>query len=359
MIVAFATLLALGSASGNVAAQDESDTRINQIQILGSHNSYRPVPGKAAQAQLRAALGERASGLEYGHPSIARQLDMGVRQLELDPYSDPAGGRFAAPYRNGPAAAFRTMERPGLKVLHMPVVDRESHCLTLVECFRQIAAWSRAHPGHELIVITVDTKEAPVDAPGAPAPLLYDAARLDEIDATAWAEFGRGALITPDDVRGRHPTLRSAVMAGNWPSARSARGKVMLILDSNPRIAALYKARHPNLAGRAMFGVYGAADPEAAVFNIQDPVTEEARITGLVRQGFFVRTRSDANTLEARSRNLARLRAAVRSGAQVISTDYYSGAPDPFGLKFEVRLANGFHQPNQVMTGWLPGAGTR
>ena len=76
---------------------------------------------------------------------------------------------------------------------------------------------------------------------------------------------------------------------------------------------------------------------EAAVFNIQDPRPEEARIKALVAQGFLVRTRTDADTTEARNHDLGRLEASVRSGAQIISTDYYPGAPDPLNPKFEVR----------------------
>lgn len=87
-----------------------------------------------------------------------------------------------------------------------------------------------------------------------------------------------------------------------------------------------------------MFGLYDEAAPEAAVFNIQDPVANEARATDLVKRGFLVRTRSDADTREARLRDHARLEAALRTGAQVISTDYYEGAPDPLKLGFVIGL---------------------
>jgi hypothetical protein len=51
----------------------------------------------------------------------------------------------------------------------------------------------------------------------------------------------------------------------------------------------------------------------------------------------LVRVRSDADTAEARNHDLGRLQSAERSGAQIISTDYYPGAPDPLDLKFVVR----------------------
>lgn len=124
---------------------------------------------------------------------------------------------------------------------------------------------------------------------------------------------------------------------GGWPTAASARGKMLLVLDANPRVEDAYRAGHPSLKGRVLFGLYAEDQAEAAVFNIQDPRPEEARVKALVAQGFLVRVRSDADTTEARNHDLGRLRSAERSGAQIISTDYYPGAPDPLDLKFVAR----------------------
>ncbi len=346
--VAAALVLALGALAGAVAAPAlaRPALKINQLQVLGSHNSYRPLARPATQQRLDAKLGMAARGLDYGHPPLATQLAHGVRQFEFDPYVDRDGGLYALPDAD-PATA-QTMRKPGLKVLHMPVIDQESHCLTLKACFSAVAQWSRSHPNHEPIFITVDTKDAPSTLPGIASPTLYEPRDLDEIDTTARAAFGPSRLIVPDQVRGRFATLREAVLARNWPTVQSARGKVMIILDSNPRIADLYRQGHPNLTGRALFGVYTEDQPEASVFNIQDPVAEAPRIHRLVEQGFIVRSRADANTLEARMHDTKRLNAAVSAGAQIISTDYYPGAPDPLGLKFVVRMAEGYHQRNAV-----------
>ena len=42
-----------------------------------------------------------------------------------------------------------------------------------------------------------------------------------------------------------------------------------------------------------------------------------------VKQGFLVRTRADADTVEARSGDTKRRETALASGAQYVSTDYY------------------------------------
>ncbi|GAA3255414.1 hypothetical protein GCM10020258_13870 [Sphingomonas yabuuchiae] len=61
-----------------------------------------------------------------------------------------------------------------------------------------------------------------------------------------------------------------------------------------------------------------------------------------MKQGFIVRTRSDADTVEARTNDHARQQAAIDSGAQAVSTDYYPGAPTRGWSKgFTVTLPGG------------------
>ena len=90
-----------------------------------------------------------------------------------------------------------------------------------------------------------------------------------------------------------------------------------------------------------MFGWYPDGEPESAIQIGQDPLVDGARIRDLVKAGVIVRTRTDANTVEARAHDLAKAKAAADSGAQAVSTDYYPGAPDPAGLKFAVTLPGG------------------
>lgn len=331
-------LLAAALSALAISAHAADAPKINTLRWLGSHNSYRPELDPAALAHQRQVMGERSRGVEYGHPPIRAQLDLGVRQLEFDPYADTAGGLYAGPYANDPAKA-AIMKTPGAKVLHAPVVDARTLCLRLSDCFAEVAAWSKAHPDHQPIVLFINTKEEPFNNPAIPNPPLWTEADFAGVDADAVKTFGRDRIITPDDVRGARATLREGVTSGGWPTLASAKGKVLLVLDANPRVEEAYRTGHPSLKGRVMFGLYAENEAEAAVFNIQDPRPEEARIKTLVAQGFLVRTRSDADTTEARNHDHGRLDVAVRSGAQIVSTDYYPGAPDPLGLRFEVRPA--------------------
>ena len=69
--------------------------------------------------------------------------------------------------------------------------------------------------------------------------------------------------------------------------------------------------------------VYGELEDAMTIFiKRNDPIGKEQEISDLTKQ-FIVRTRSDVGTLEARSNDEVRKQAAIQSGAQIISTDYY------------------------------------
>src|SRR5436190_3050018 len=61
----------------------DSTLRLNQIQVLGSHNSYHGAPYPQILAELRRNnLSVVADSLDYGHRPLPAQLDLGVRQIE-------------------------------------------------------------------------------------------------------------------------------------------------------------------------------------------------------------------------------------------------------------------------------------
>lgn len=131
--------------------------------------------------------------------------------------------------------------------------------------------------------------------------------------------FAVTEMITPDRVRGRYATLPEAIAQDGWPTLRAARGKVVFLLDQTD-VTATYVAGHPALAGRVLFTNAQPGHPDAA-FVEQNDGTPDA-IAALVKEGYLVRTRSDSDTVEGRSGSTVRRDAALRSGAQIVSTDY-------------------------------------
>lgn len=331
-----------GVSTGDASA---AAVRLNDIQVVGSHNSYKLPIDPALLDVMRQDRPEQALALDYAHLPLREQLDLGLRNLEIDVYHDPEGGRYAAPAglslaASAPYDPAGEMARPGFKVLHIQDLDFRSSCLRLTTCLQEIRDWSAANPVHVPIVITVNAKDEVIDRPGFVRPLPFDAAAFDALDAEIRSVFPDTLLLTPDDVRGAYPTLEAAVLDGQWPRLAAIRGQVLFVLDEGGARLEAYRDGHPSLQGRVLFANAPEGTPEAAVRIVNDPLADFETIQRLVRAGYLVRTRADANTHEARRGDTRRRDAAFASGAQVVTTDYY--VPDTtLGTGYQVQLPGG------------------
>ena len=343
------------SARSRVRCASIDCLRINQLQTIGTHNSYKVQPEPDVFALIQAFSPALAATLQYSHAPLATQLTQErVRQVELDVWADPAGGRYSSHQVNAllgkPVPSSNAdLYRPGLKVFHVPEVGYRSRYTTFVACLRQIRAWSLANPDHLPLAILVEAKEDPVPDPanlGFAQPLPFDAAQLDEIDREIRSVVPASQLITPDTIRGQYPTLEQAVLAGNaWPTVGEARGKLLFLLD-NENKRDLYLQGHPSLRGRVMFTASSPGQPDAAFIKDNDPLgadgLEWQRIQGYVAAGYVVRTRADADTIQARTGDTTMRDAALRSGAQWVSTDYATRLEiSPFATGYFVEVPGG------------------
>lgn len=139
-------------------------------------------------------------------------------------------------------------------------------------------------------------------------------------------------------MRGSYETLNAAVLAGNWPSLASARGKIVFLMDQHD-MTPVYTQGHPSLRGRILFTNSDPGAPDAAFLERNDgpaPVIRE-----LVRQGYLIRTRTDADTREARGNSTGRRDAMLASGAQILSTDYPASEPAQWAGHYRVELPGG------------------
>lgn len=323
--------------------------RLDQVRIEGSHNSYRKYPSPQEEAKIKSVALKYWPGLDYGHPPLESQLALGLHQFEIDVAPDAHGGAYAAPYADATPEVKTLMAAPGAKVLHVAGLDTEVHCLAFRTCLAIFARWSDAHPDHAPVVILVNSVD-PLNIPVLfPRDLKFDQAGIDQIDQDIDAVIGRNRVITPDDVRGAHATLREASLAKAWPKLRAMRGKFVFVLDGNDDHERYLRAGHASLKGRLMFGWFEETSPEAAFFNIQDPTSAGDHIRALVRDGFIVRTRADADVKEARTHDGRRMKAALASGAQLVSSDFYAGVPDPSGLGYTADFEGPMLRCNEIV----------
>jgi hypothetical protein len=332
IVTSTAWLLLLPLSAQTTSVSQDQTLHINQIQVIGTHNSYHAglAPGEAAL--LRRQQGRLYQVIDYRHPPLDQQLTAGVRQIELDIFPDPHGGRFSHPPVTSPAASGdpnfdpdgETL-KPGFKVMHLQDLDQRSTCRTLVHCLAIVRTWSRQHPEHLPVFILIDCKTARIAAPSggvifeSMTPVLFDALQREILSV-----FPPGEIITPDQVRGAHATLLEAISAGGWPTLAAARGKVLFLLD-NLDLASVYDRGDGALRGRILFPNATPGTPESAFVEVNN--FPRGKIVALVRQGYLVRTRADADTREARTGSTTRRDEALASGAQLVSTDYPASEP--------------------------------
>lgn len=327
LVLVLAAVLALPAAAGA--------SRVDHRQVIGTHNSYKLETSPAEQAEhdrLVGVPGDYAASLAYSHRAIGDQLGrQAVRALELDLFADPAGGRYAHPLARrmaglGPLEDPAWRE-PGTKVMHIADTDYATSCVTLVRCLGEIETYLASRPGHPPIPVLLELKRSDpriVAQGGVVAPRWDVPERLDALDREIRSVLEPSQLLTPDDVRRGAPTLEAAVLRRGWPEAD---GKVLLLLDNEPgEVRDAYRRGRRSLQGRVLFTNAEPGAPDAAFLKRNDPSgAGAAEIRGLVRKGYLVRTRSDLPLSTVRSGSTALLRAAVASGAHVVSTDF----PEP------------------------------
>ena len=301
MLAAIAGVLvlapSLAAASRNPYPRDRT-LRVNQVQVLGTHNSYHLRPDRQLQPNEPA---------DYTHSPLDVQLSQGIRSLEID-------------VQNG----------PDFPVYHSIIVDQSSNCATLEVCLSTVQRWSRANPGHVPLLLFVELKQLPVNANPAIQQAIdnfattnqlvpWDAAALDRLDRVVRDVFGKD-LITPDEVRGKRVSLRAAVTQTGWPTLATTRGRVIVAFNSEA-MKPTYLSGHPTLEGRAMFAIARSPElPYSAIMSVPDP--RQARIAKLLDLHMIIRTQADVEAREARANDLTRAVAALTSGAQVVATDY-------------------------------------
>ena len=351
---ALAALLPTAILMAAAAADDSGlpdDLRLNQVQLVGTHNSYHIAPAASQLNVLGRMKPEWRDALDYTHRPLTEQFgELGVRHIELDIYADPKGGMFAAPYgANVLTVADRKalpphdpegkLAKPGFKIVHVPDFDYRTTVLTLVDALNEVRAWSKANPTHLPIMVLLEMKDAR-HFPLSKRPVPIGRPQLEAAEAEILSVFDRAQLITPDDIRGDAATLRKAVLETGWPKLRDARGKILFALDNGGGVRDTYLKDNASLEGRLLFATAPREDhPAAAWFKLNNPIGDFDRIRRLVRAGFLIRTRADSETREARANDTRRRDKAITSGAQFISTDYPEAKAEV--SDYEVRFEGG------------------
>lgn len=335
---------------------------INQLQIVGSHNSYRIKTDQDIYDKLLTLQGALPASLQlieldYTHIPLQDQFyDYGVRQIELDLYLDPNGGSFynrkgyGMVDKKSNASNIEALNKPGIKIMHIPDVDFNTHYISFKDALSDVKAFSKQNPNHLPITILLEMKTETIDdyLPG----LGFAVAEPWNLDAFLTMEneildiFSKDDIIKPDDIRQNEATLREGVFANGWPTVGESRGKVMFVFSNTTQQNNIYKQNANSLENRLCFTNAQSTDDDAAFLMLNDVEDDFDEIKLNVEAGFIIRTRTDAGTIQARNGDYSTFNKALESGAQFLSTDYYKADSRPEFKNFSISLPNGLFQLN-------------
>ncbi|MBL9100775.1 MAG: hypothetical protein JNL82_07450 [Myxococcales bacterium] len=151
-------------------------------------------------------------------------------------------------------------------VYHVDVVDDDTSCRLLSQCFAQIAAVAEVAPEHEVITIFVDLKDGLAGGHG-----------WAELDARILEAFGPRALTPGEMIKNcaGATTLQAAVTSPGcgWPQLEEIRGRVMVVFTGGADTLADYAGADAGMragfVAPALPADQLAAHPEAVFVNLE------------------------------------------------------------------------------------------
>lgn len=351
------------TAEDSVSA-GRSAVRLNQIQVIGTHNSYH----REISLSERAIFEKYVPSPEdyyYSHSDLSNQLQhQQVRSLELDLHSDENGGLYYPPLiwtlsnlSDPDTTPFNgaVLKQPGIKIFHVTDFDTDAVCHTFTACLQNLKQWSDRNRNHVPILIDLELKtdaEACIIGGVCPGEATnWTLPRLLNVDAEIRSVLPSSQLLTPDDVRTPSLTLEQSVLKHGWPLLDDVRGRFMFYFDNNPEEngtddpRTLYTANgHASLQNRVVFtnSLEGSPDCAFIKHNSPDTAADLAEIQRLVKKGYIVRTRADTPIGTVLARNTTMRDMGLKSGAQVVSTDFPAwGMSARWGWDYAVSFGGG------------------
>jgi Phosphoinositide phospholipase C, Ca2+-dependent len=285
-----------------------AELRLNQLQWIGTHNSYHIEPSP----------NEAFPDLAYSHQPLPEQLAMGLRFFELDIQT--------------PAKRRGTSATSELEVFHVVGIDEGTHCRAFRLCLQQIGDFVEENPHAGPVFVQLELK-------------LQKGVRGQQIANTLMAvnaeivqTIGRAGLLVPSDIADKPTSLRSSVQSGGWPLASQASSKIIFILNSSDRVTEIYLRMLRADFRKVMFpALEDRTDPRAAVINTFDLSSDIACQAS--QSGQLVITYADWRTTAARNNDTSQRDAAFKSGAQLIATDF--PVPDLRKSSYQVSFSDG------------------
>lgn len=276
------------------------DVRLNEIQMLASHNSYKK--RGAPLGKLFVGLGdsfEEARALNYGYQDLTTQFSLGIRSMEFD----------------------LRLRKTTFMLTHVPLVDNSSVAPDFSKALEEMKLYSVNNPNHMPIIILMEIKNDWMILDHALQTM--DQTDLEHLDELIKLKLGN-SLFTPSEMIDDGLTLKETIQTSGWPSVESLLGKIIFVLHPGSFTDTYASIDTTNQSQSMFIGVYHTMlDRDYASFVVHNNPEVEV-IKAMVEDGFMVRTRLDDSLVF----DEARYQQGIDSGAQILTTDLLIGRSD-------------------------------
>lgn len=279
---------------------ENNTLRLNEIQFLATHNSFKKLPNKLLTKPLEPFSRGVKNGY-YGYDSLTQQLNKGMRGLELD----------------------ITMYGDKIVLVHNTTNDWRTNGVDFALALEEIKIWSDLNPGHIPLNIMIQVRNGWSAYNHKYRKFSYD--DIVKFDKLMSDTFGDSRIIKPSDVIGERDSVRQGVEQDGWPLLSECRGKVFFsILFDQEKNAEHYVNISPSFQTQRAF-IYGRVEKveDYTAIILADDVRKNATaLAELVAKNYILRSRID----EQFDYSEERYNATIDMGAVILATDHMEGS---------------------------------
>lgn len=282
----------------------EDGIKLNEIAILGTHNSYQTL----ATSETRFLMGIidaitlKKLGLntfDFEMDTLTEQLEMGVRNVEIDIETLDKDNRIE------------------FKVTHNSLIDNASSAYDFKKALKEIKMWSDNNPNHIPVIIIVEPKSFVIEINGMKKFSLEYAKELEKIVADTLGE----SLLTPADMLRDYESFKEMREKDDWISLKEAQGKILVLLHDCD-VTESYIALDETIRTQKMFPMlrYDDRNESYTSFILEnDPWNADSRKSeSLDKYNLIIRTRADKYP----NYSAERYEVTENCGSQIITTDF-------------------------------------
>ena len=290
-------------ADFNIEKAFSEGVKINEIAVVGTHNSYQLIGTLPKQGLMKVlqiiSFGAVENKAVFEMDTFTEQLEQGVRNLEIDIETVDDEGEVS------------------FIVTHDPILDNVSSAHNFAKGLEEIAMWSDNNPGHLPVYLLVEPKD---DVPSINNMKNFSLEYALEFDKVLRQVLG-DRLLTPAQAMGEYESFEEMRKADGWPALKQAAGKIIVLLHPCG-VTQEYIDTDISIKTQAMFPMlrFGDIDKAYASFILDnDPVsaTENNKKT-VEENNLMVRTRAD----DYPDFSDERYNSADNCGSHIITTDY-------------------------------------